>query len=412
MMSEKVESLAISLSEHARAILDEPEDYGHRRRLALSLVTHGYGLMGFRLFRILGEQLLEQGHTLHALACLCEATKASGGDQPGIHRLVQELYQRMNNFEAAMEVGDLSQPLSGAKLAGQVVSPEKWDGFTSEQMVEMGFRIAVVPPQFACRGLPIPIPMLAELSLENFLRVVSRLEIGVIGGGENLVVQGEASDSMFLIVSGAVNVYRGSTRVARLGPGCVVGEMALLTDEPRSATIGVTSDMEYLELARKDVLQMAATSESMAEELRLSCHNRLLQNVVRTSALFKKLDLATGSLLIKKFNSRSLEPGEKLVEMGVPGEGVWVIANGKVSIRTLDICGTMNEVAQLGSGEVVGEISVLKGGPTTADVIALTKVWALFLERDTFLAVVKKHDAFESYLASLSEVRLEQLRSQ
>jgi CRP-like cAMP-binding protein len=69
--------------------------------------------------------------------------------------------------------------------------------------------------------------------------------------GSVLMCQGEAGASMFAIVSGKVVVSAhepgGERKVAELGPGDFVGEMSLLTGEPRSATVTAKGKVVALE---------------------------------------------------------------------------------------------------------------------------------------------------------------------
>ena len=77
-------------------------------------------------------------------------------------------------------------------------------------------------------------------------------------GGKTLIQQGDASDELFIIVSGALGVYIradsvGNERfVARIGPGETVGEMGLISGEPRSATVRCLRDAEILAIAKKE----------------------------------------------------------------------------------------------------------------------------------------------------------------
>ena len=55
--------------------------------------------------------------------------------------------------------------------------------------------------------------------------------------GKTLMREGEHGGEMFVVVAGSVEVDRGGRRVTKLGPGEAVGEMALLSEGPRNATV-------------------------------------------------------------------------------------------------------------------------------------------------------------------------------
>jgi lysophospholipid hydrolase len=75
-------------------------------------------------------------------------------------------------------------------------------------------------------------------------------------GGETLLRQGEAGDCMYLLVTGRLRAYvqrpdGNEVMVGDVGRGEVVGEMALLLDEPRSATIRAVRDSQLLRLPKE-----------------------------------------------------------------------------------------------------------------------------------------------------------------
>jgi CRP/FNR family cyclic AMP-dependent transcriptional regulator len=75
-----------------------------------------------------------------------------------------------------------------------------------------------------------------------------------------LVVQGEPGDTCFVLIEGTAEVRRNSRKVAELGPGDVIGEMALIDGGDRSATVTTLTRGEVLELsgAALDALLMEA----------------------------------------------------------------------------------------------------------------------------------------------------------
>lgn len=78
--------------------------------------------------------------------------------------------------------------------------------------------------------------------------------------GERIMSEGEIGSSMFAIVEGSVRVHRGNREIARLGPGEVVGELATLDPEPRSADVTALEDTLLLRI------EGAALSNLMAEQ--------------------------------------------------------------------------------------------------------------------------------------------------
>ena len=95
-------------------------------------------------------------------------------------------------------------------------------------------------------------PFYADLTPEEIAELAQGLELRRFGPGEALMVQGAPSDGAYLIASGVVAVAArlpggGETAIAELGPGELVGEMALLMrGGKRTATARAVGDVEAL----------------------------------------------------------------------------------------------------------------------------------------------------------------------
>jgi len=94
------------------------------------------------------------------------------------------------------------------------------------------------------------------LSPDELARLAGRLRYRRAKKGEILCREGDPSDAMYIIEAGQVKVYKetadGRAVLATLGPGTPVGEMALLTGEPRSATLIISIDAELWQLSKSD----------------------------------------------------------------------------------------------------------------------------------------------------------------
>jgi CRP-like cAMP-binding protein len=75
-------------------------------------------------------------------------------------------------------------------------------------------------------------------------------------------------DRFYAIVEGTVNVDVGGRVIASEGPGSCFGEIALLDDVPRTATVTATSDLRLLALDRDDFLRAVTGHEPSDEAAR------------------------------------------------------------------------------------------------------------------------------------------------
>jgi hypothetical protein len=92
----------------------------------------------------------------------------------------------------------------------------------------------------------LPVPIIEHLA--------SRVQRGLVPAGSAVVEQGEPGSSVYVVVGGRADVVGDGTVVARLGPGDAFGEIAVLQDVPRTASVVAATDLELFELRRDDFL--------------------------------------------------------------------------------------------------------------------------------------------------------------
>lgn len=104
-------------------------------------------------------------------------------------------------------------------------------------------------------------PKLKMLRGVSLFATLGRAELEMVGqladeidvpAGKVLMRQGETGQQMFVIASGSVLVERDGRELARLGPGDVVGEMALLSEGPRTATATAAEPTTAFVLAHRE----------------------------------------------------------------------------------------------------------------------------------------------------------------
>ena len=99
-----------------------------------------------------------------------------------------------------------------------------------------------------------------ELSA-SIMREGAKLERRSLDAGEALITQGEEGQDLFLLLDGVVDVEVDGEEVAELGPGTLIGEMALLEGGKRTASVYATTPV------RAVVVPRDAVSETALEEL-------------------------------------------------------------------------------------------------------------------------------------------------
>jgi CRP-like cAMP-binding protein len=85
-------------------------------------------------------------------------------------------------------------------------------------------------------------------------RLAARLTPVEAQGGEEIIRQGDHGDSFYIVSSGEVEILVDDQPPRREGEGSYFGEIALLRDVPRTATVRAATDVELYALDRDDFL--------------------------------------------------------------------------------------------------------------------------------------------------------------
>ena len=95
------------------------------------------------------------------------------------------------------------------------------------------------------------VPFFSTLSKRELSTVAQQIDEIDVAPGRVLARQGDLGHEFFVILDGTAEVTRGDTRLAELGPGDFFGEMALVDEERRTATVTATSPMRVLVMTRQ-----------------------------------------------------------------------------------------------------------------------------------------------------------------
>ncbi len=105
------------------------------------------------------------------------------------------------------------------------------------------------------------------LSDREILRVLEVTDVITYDDGEDVMTQGENGEELFIVLDGKVNVIRGEAIIATLEQGAHVGEMALVRNQPRSATVRSQGTSELMVIRRRDFFELLRNEHALAVKL-------------------------------------------------------------------------------------------------------------------------------------------------
>ncbi len=256
--------------------------------------------------------------------------------------------------------------------------------------------------------------------------------------GEIVCRQGEKGDTMFLIQSGAIEVSRrykdGDLVLALLEKGDFFGEMVLVDDYYRSATVKAIQKTRLLSLTRETFLSKVQQDPGVALHL-IKCisyriertRDMLRKKIEEDEALkgkpsddsdsgekikepepggnnwpelpvpeaWSEAQLPESGHLTTLFTPESFipydlclyyEPGQAVYKRGEPGKNMYAIIEGEV--ETGDLGGT-SPSTRLGSGDFFGEAAMPASMPCQSDAFAVKPTYLIAINNDTFFDQVR-----------------------
>jgi CRP-like cAMP-binding protein len=132
--------------------------------------------------------------------------------------------------------------------------------------------------------------LLRHLPPEEVERILPCVRNRHLDGGEVLFRAGDAGDALFIVARGKVEVLSGAAeehrngypageKLAELGEGQAFGEMALLSGEPRTATIQSAAQTDLLEIGREDFDRLLVRDHRLATAVERLSHERAIRNL-------------------------------------------------------------------------------------------------------------------------------------
>ena len=119
------------------------------------------------------------------------------------------------------------------------------------------------------------VPLFQACSLPELTKVAGIMSQLEEPEGKVLMREGEPCRDFFVIAEGTAEVRKGNRRVSTLGPGDFAGEVALLTNAPRTATVRATSPVTVLRVTSKGFADLLKTSPTIQRKIQKALADRI-----------------------------------------------------------------------------------------------------------------------------------------
>lgn len=219
-------------------------------------------------------------------------------------------------------------------------------------------------------------------------------------------------DKMYYLLEGQVALVAKGQQIGAPKVGEIFGEMAAISDSPRSATAVAKSPCRVLSLDDKGFAAALQKKPEFALMMLGTMIMRLRGMIAKLSGIPSTADVKESRVFDKSLLGQMIQglgeqsvvrydKGKIIMVTGQAGALMYVVAEGRVAIS---IRGAI--VERIGPGGIFGEMALVDQSPRAANAVAETEVSLLGINRNVFLNLVKSTPTFGIALLSATAERL------
>eukprot|EP00533_Pseudo-nitzschia_delicatissima_P003535 CAMPEP_0116079954 /NCGR_PEP_ID=MMETSP0327-20121206/1416_1 /TAXON_ID=44447 /ORGANISM="Pseudo-nitzschia delicatissima, Strain B596" /LENGTH=818 /DNA_ID=CAMNT_0003570611 /DNA_START=216 /DNA_END=2673 /DNA_ORIENTATION=+ len=229
--------------------------------------------------------------------------------------------------------------------------------------------------------------VLSNLAEEEVNMLIEAMEKFKVAPGETIIEQGDVGDYLYVLKEGSVRYLKDGSEIGTAGPGEVFGELALLYDCPRAATV----------VAEGDCLLFRASRETF----RMLQASFVLSNDDETRRLLKKTQIFQDlpDEIIRELASyifqKSFRKGDHLIEKGKSVDVIYFLKHGRARATGIQMHGNNYADCELKSGDSFGERAIVMNQNSIATVECLTDGMAYVLTKERFLNCMQDMNVHE-----------------
>lgn len=220
-----------------------------------------------------------------------------------------------------------------------------------------------------------------NLDEEQYTDVVNAMSEKRAVNGDIVIKQGGVGDFFYVVETGTLDIFISKNgnppiKVGDYGPGASFGELALMYNAPRAATIVATSDCILWALDRITFRKILMENTSRKRKM----YEIFLEEV----PLLQSLEPYERHKIADALESVTYNDGEIVIKQGDVGENFYLMESGEATVLQEDDQGVVHEISTLHKGEYFGELALLTDKPRAATIKAKGKIKCATLGKKAF----------------------------
>ncbi|KAL3185611.1 hypothetical protein MRX96_028878 [Rhipicephalus microplus] len=223
---------------------------------------------------------------------------------------------------------------------------------------------------------------LKNLDSSQVREVVDCMYPQIFDAGTLVIREGDVGSHLYVSAEGELEVEKDDQVLGRMGPGKAFGELAILYNCTRTASVKAVTKAKVWVLDRRvfQAIMMKTGLQRQEENI------QFLRSVPLLQTLSNEILAKMSDVLEVDF----YPPGVYIIRQGTSGDTFFIISHGNVKV-TQRIEGTNQEeqIRVLGRGDYFGEQALLREDKRTANVVSLEPgVECLALDRESFIQLI------------------------
>jgi len=203
-----------------------------------------------------------------------------------------------------------------------------------------------------------------------------------------IIKEGDVGSLVYVMEEGKVEVTKENQKLSTMSPGKVFGELAILYNCTRTASVRALVDCKLWAIDRQ-IFQSIMMKTGLLKQ-------KEYMDFLRSISIFKSLPEETISSIADVLEESSYENGDYIIRQGARGDTFYIITKGKVKVtQRKKGCNEDEFIRNLNKGDFFGEKALQTEEMRTANIVALESVVCLGLDRDAYRQLIANIDEIQ-----------------